>query len=75
MEIKEQIFGYLLDIEEDKAAEIIRESEFVGTFEDVFFDIDDLYIYRYQILIKGKYLKSIENGKISINNMNVKRSS
>jgi len=61
MDFREQIFGYLLDIEEDKAAEIIRESEFVGTFEDVFFDIDDLYIYRYQILIKGKYLKSIEN--------------
>jgi len=61
MELKEQIFGYLLDIEEEKAAEIIRESEFREIFEDVVFqEFDEWYIYSYQILIKGQFLKNID---------------
>ncbi len=61
MELKEQIFGYLLDIEEEGAAEIIRESEFRAIFDDVaFLEFDEWYIYTYHILIKGKYLKNIE---------------
>lgn len=62
MELKEQIFGYLLDIEEEKAAEIIRESEFRGAFEDVIsLEFDEWYIYTYQILVKGRFLKNIDS--------------
>lgn len=64
MDIKNSVFGYLIDIEEDTAAEIIRESEFRGVFEDVLFpmngDFDEYYLYRYDILIKAKYYKDIE---------------
>jgi hypothetical protein len=62
MELKEQIFGYLQDIEEYKAAEIVRESEFKGLYEQsVYLDLDEWDIYSYQILIKGKFLKNIES--------------
>ena len=61
MNLKEQIFGYLIDIEEDEAAEIIRESEFRDIFQDVIMlEFDEWYIYAYQILIKGKFLKDID---------------
>lgn len=64
MDIKDNVFGYLIDIEEDTAAEIIRESEFKGVFEDVLYPMDnsfdEFYLYRYEILIKAKYYKDIE---------------
>lgn len=64
MDIKDAIFAYLIDIEEDLAAEIIRESEFRGTFEDILFpmdsDFDEYYLYRYAIMVKAKYYKDID---------------
>ncbi|MFH0892880.1 MAG: PD-(D/E)XK nuclease domain-containing protein [Bacteroidota bacterium] len=61
MDLNEQLVGYLLSVEEDKAAEIIKESEIKGSFEDVVYvGMDEWYTYSYQILIKGEFLKKID---------------
>ena len=61
MNLKEEIFTYLIDIEEDKAAEIIKEADIEKSFIDVAaLEFDEWMICAYQILIKGKYLKALE---------------
>jgi hypothetical protein len=65
MDIKEQVFGYLIDIEEDKAAELIRESEFkvhhVDEAYSLAYEFDIWSICLCQILIKAKYYKDLES--------------
>jgi hypothetical protein len=59
--LKEEIFAYLIDIEEDKAAEILKEADIDKLFIDVAaFEFDEWMICDYQILIRGKYLKALE---------------
>lgn len=66
MNYKEQIFGYLVDIEEEKASEIIAESEFKELYNDVVMtEFDEWDTVSFQILIKGKYLKNIDSEYIS----------
>lgn len=61
MDFKEQIFQYLIDIEDDKASEIILLSEFKELFEDVAMtEFDEWDIVSFQILIKGKYFKELD---------------
>jgi hypothetical protein len=64
MDIKDMVFGYLIDIEEDKAAELIRESEFKGYYEDTLTSIqsefDEVDMYHYHISIKAKHYKAID---------------
>lgn len=62
MNFKEQVFGYLLDTEEHKASEIILESEFRELYEDVVMtEFDEWDICSFQIMIKGEYLKNLDD--------------
>jgi ATP-dependent exoDNAse (exonuclease V) beta subunit len=61
MDYKEQVFSYIVDIEDDKASEIILESEFRELYEDVVMtDFDEWDIVSFQILIKGKFLEDLD---------------
>lgn len=61
MDYKEQVFTYLADIEDDKASEIILESEFKELYEDVVMtDFVEWDIVSFQILIKGKFLEDLD---------------
>lgn len=61
MDYKEQVFSYLADIEDDKASEIILESEFKELYEDVVMtEFDEWDIVSFQILIKGKFLEDLD---------------
>lgn len=77
MNFKEQVFGYLTDLEDDKASEIILESEFNEIFEDVAMtDFDEWYIVSFQILIRGKFLEELDQKyeleKVKIQNALIK---
>jgi len=73
MNIKEKVFAYLIDIEEDKAAELIRESEFNIQYVDEAYSIahefDIWSICFCQILVKAKYFKNIDTEFIAEKNM------
>ena len=61
MDYKEQVFSYLVDIEDDKASEIILESEFKELYEDpIMTDFDEWDFVSFQILIKGKFLEELD---------------
>jgi hypothetical protein len=64
MDVKEMVFGYLIDIEEDKAAELIRESDFKGFYYDTLSSLqnefDEVDVYSYHIFIKAKDYKVID---------------
>ena len=62
MNFKEQVFGYLVDIDEQKASEIILESEFRELYEDIVMtEFDEWDICSFQIMIKGEYLKNLDD--------------
>lgn len=62
MNLEEQTFGYLMDIEEDKAAEIARDCKIQTNYIDVVMtELDEWHIIGVQILIMGKYLKEIDS--------------
>lgn len=65
MDIKEMVFGYLIDIEEDEADELIRESDFRGYYQDTLSsfqsEFDEVDVYSYHIFIKAKDYKAIDN--------------
>jgi hypothetical protein len=61
MNFKEQVFSYLVDIEEIKASEIILEAEFEELLVDIgMSEFEDWELVSFQIKIKGKYLKELE---------------
>lgn len=62
MNLEEQTFGYLMDIEEDKAAEIVRDCEIRTNYIDVvMLEFDEWDIIGIQILVMGRYLKDIDS--------------
>ena len=61
MNFKEQVSGYLVDIEDDKASELLLDSEIRELYEDVVMtEFDEWDIVSFQILIKGKYLEDLD---------------
>lgn len=62
MDIVEQCFGYLMDMEEDSAAKIIKEGRIkFSTMDVIMTEFDEWYAVAAQIQIRGKYLKGIES--------------
>ncbi len=61
MKLEEQLYNYLVEMGEETATDIMKESEVIEICEDVIIgEFDEWDICTFQILIKGQYLKLID---------------